>query len=157
MAGIIMLPVFYVAVFHLQKNVVQQAMKKKLKHQQLVTIEIPVHKICWYIPGKEILVNGSLFDVESIVYNNGIALIKGLYDTQEKELDKQLSQATGQNQNSSLNHILIRLLGFFLLANEQVNAIQFALLYSQPTTYGGYYTCQLPLHYNTVPTPPPLA
>jgi len=156
MAGILMLPVFYVVVFHLQKNAVQQQMQQQLKRGHLITLHLPAEKINWYKPDKEILVEGVLFDIESIVYHNGMATITGLYDQEEKELDEELSRATGHNSSSTFNTILAKLLGFFFMANEQINTFQMSMLPGSNAAYPPYYLCQLPFQYLTVPTPPPL-
>ncbi|MES2776398.1 MAG: hypothetical protein V4722_19635 [Bacteroidota bacterium] len=131
-------------------------MRQKLKHEKLVTIEMAIEKINWYQEDEELIIDGSLFDVESIVYVDGIATIRGLYDHEEKDLEKQLSEATGQGRNSNLNSILAKMLQFFFIENEQFHSHQFASLNNNAPQFRLQNSDKLTSPYITVPTPPPL-
>jgi hypothetical protein len=156
MAIIIMLPVFYVAVFHVQKFFVQVEMRQELKHKLLVTLQIPADKIQWYKKGKEIIVEGSLFDVKSITYKNGLATVKGLYDKKEKEINKQIEKANNESQNNTLNTTLVKLLGFYFIYNKQLVTVNITAFRINTPQLGCTVSNRLPVHYLSVPTPPPL-
>jgi hypothetical protein len=156
MATIIMLPVFYMAVFHVQKFFVQIEMRHKLKHEQLTTLQIPSDKIQWYKKGKEIIVEGSLFDVKSITYKNGLATVKGLYDKKEKEINKQIEKTNNESQKNTLNTTLVKLLGFYFISNEQLATVGITAFHINTPQLGCSVSDRLPVHYLSVPTPPPL-
>jgi hypothetical protein len=156
MAAIIMLPVFYVAVFHVQKFFLKVEMVQELKHKLLVTLQIPADKIQWYKKGKEIVVEGSLFDVKSITYKNGLATVKGLYDKKEKEINKQIEKANKESQNNTLNTTLVKLLGFYFISNEQLATADINVFRINTPQLGCTVSNRLPVHYLSVPTPPPL-
>jgi len=156
MATIIMLPFFFIAVFHLQKFFVQVEMRQELKHKQLVTLQLPVDEIQWYKEGKEIIVEGLLFDVKSITYNNGLATISGLYDKKEKEINKQIEKANNELQNNTLNTKLVKLLGFYFIFNEQLANFDINTFRINTPQLGCTDDYRLPVNYLSVPTPPPL-
>ncbi len=156
MAAIIMLPFFYITLFHVQKLFVQIEMRQKLKHQQQVTLHIKADKIQWHKKGKEIKIEGSLFDVESITYKSGLATIKGLYDKKEKEIDKQIAKAYIEPQNNTLNITLVKLLGFYFIANLQVSFLRISAFQRNTPQLGWVKAYKLPANYSSVPTPPPL-
>ncbi len=157
LAIFIMLPFFYVAAFHVQKFFVRVEMQLELKHKQLVTLQIPESKIQWYKEGKEIVVEGSLFDVKSITYKNGLATIKGLYDKKEKEIDKQIKKANSESQNKTLNTTLVKLLGFYFISHEQLVILETTAIRIDTPQLGCTGKRRLPVNYLSVLTPPPLA
>lgn len=155
MATIIMLPFFFIAVFHLQKFFVKVEMQQELKYKKLVTLQIPESEIQWFKEGKEIIVEGSLFDVKSITYKNGLVTVKGLYDREEKEIYKQIDK-TNESQNKSINTTLVKLLDFYFISNEQVATSYITTCNNNIPQLGCTDDYRLPVNYLSVPTPPPL-
>ena len=93
-------PLFVFLFFIAQRQYLRWQMEEKLEKEQLTTITINAHDFKWYKEGKEIVVNGHLFDVEEIKrLDNDQLLITGLYDYQEQELHKQMDDWMS-NENS---------------------------------------------------------
>lgn len=87
--------------FHLQQEGIRAEMKKAFKSKELSTIR--VRQLKWYKKNKEIIVNGTLFDVSSYsLQSDGSFIVKGLYDHQEQKLHKLLDKTTEDNQKSPL-------------------------------------------------------
>ena len=85
---------FYNLAFRVQQLVVRQKMKEKLETQVLHVVTIAEKDLQWEEKGKEILVNGELFDVQSYVFINGYYSFIGLSDKEETALVNQLKKTT---------------------------------------------------------------
>ena len=59
---------------------------EKLEHEMLITFTFSQQQIKWVIPGKELLVNGKLFDVKKYIEKNNCIEITGLFDKEEQAL-----------------------------------------------------------------------
>jgi len=67
-------------------------MKEKLERQAVQTIVVPVNELRWYDEGREIVVDGMMFDVKSIAQENGNYIITGLFDEDETQLHTALKK-----------------------------------------------------------------
>lgn len=60
---------------------------EQLENKNAVTISISKSKLHWVEEGKELLIDGNLFDVKAIkVCNNNYIIVSGLFDKQEDKL-----------------------------------------------------------------------
>ncbi len=76
-------------------------MKQAFKSKELSTVR--VRQLKWYKKDKEIIVNGTLFDVSTVSKQpDGTYIVKGLYDHQEQQLHQLLDKTTEKNQKSPL-------------------------------------------------------
>ncbi len=82
-------------------------MQQRMEKEPLVQLSIPENKLQWVKPGKEIRLGDRLFDIKKMNVENGMAHIAGLFDDEEKKLDKELGRQN--QQNSSLQHLLVQL------------------------------------------------
>ena len=101
--GMMCLPGILCVYYEVAQFQVREEMEEKLEHEKLQQILIPVTEIKWHEEGKEILVNGCLFDIKTIEIKEGIAYISGLYDMQEsviKDQLKSLQQKQEKEQNT---------------------------------------------------------
>jgi hypothetical protein len=73
--------------------------KELLESQQLSSIKIPTHKLVWKEQGKELIIANEYFDVHSISYKNDSVLITGIYDAQEKNIEKTISKSWQHHPN----------------------------------------------------------
>jgi hypothetical protein len=87
------LPMFLSAGFLGGRTVLRHAMQQKLASQELVSLEIPGTALVWMEEGKELLIEGRMFDVRSIRYAGDRCLLTGLFDDDETELYEQLVRA----------------------------------------------------------------
>lgn len=82
---------------------VRHEMKEKLERAALITVTLPGNQVEWVEPGKEIKINGRLFDIKTQHTENGTTVFTGLYDEEEKAL-KDL--AAGGPKHDWLNSLL---------------------------------------------------
>lgn len=88
-------------LFYYQQKDIRTDIKKAFKTKELSVIRL--NKIKWYKKNKEIIVNGTLFDISKITkQKDGTYLVEGLYDHQEQKLHKMMDHATSKNQKSPL-------------------------------------------------------
>jgi len=87
-------------LFHYQQKQIRFSVKKAFKTKELSTVH--VRQLRWYKKNKEIIVNGTLFDVSSIRKEaDGTYTVKGLYDHQEQQLHALMDKATQKSQKTS--------------------------------------------------------
>lgn len=88
--GMMCLPGMLCVYYEMAKREAREKMEKKLEKEQLVQLQLPADELHWYKPGKEIVHEGSLFDIKTIRIEDGIAYISGLYDQQETRIKENL-------------------------------------------------------------------
>lgn len=109
---IVTTPLFFSAFFLVKKKIIQREMEEKLEVASLQTITVSVSDFVWLKKGKEILVNGKMFDVKSHQINGGKITFTGLYDDKEKELAATVKNAftTKKDSNAPFGQTAIKLL-----------------------------------------------
>lgn len=97
---LVLSPLTGLVLFHHQQNQIRSDVKKAFKSKQLSTVRIK--HLHWYKKNKEIIVNGTLFDVSAIhKESDGTYTVKGLYDHQEQELHALMDKAAHRNKGAS--------------------------------------------------------
>ena len=74
------------ALLQLKQIVNRQRMLHRMEKESLQTLHLKKGELVWFKKNKELLVDGKLFDVKSIRFENEMAIVKGLYDDKEDEL-----------------------------------------------------------------------
>lgn len=87
-------------MFHYQQKQIRISIKKAFKSKELSTVHL--RQLRWYKKNKEIIVNGTLFDISSIRKEaDGTYTVTGLYDHQEQQLHALMDKATRKNKGAS--------------------------------------------------------
>ncbi len=133
----------------------QHEMEEKLEKEQLQTISIPVSDVKWYRENKEILVDGKLFDIKSVVYRDGIASFTGLYDNQETKIKVQIENLELEDEENAKNESANNLISILLFKEEDLNAD--CLLNNLSAQYIGFSKAHLISPVISTPAPPPKA
>ena len=81
--GVTLVPLLFMAVSLLHQQWNRWEMTEKMEHAQLIELAIQDTAVHWVKPGKELLVNGKLFDVKTVAHQNGVTHFTGLYDHEE--------------------------------------------------------------------------
>ena len=74
---------------------------EKLEARNIETIHVKKAAVKWIRPGKEIEINGKLFDVKSLSEDGESYTIKGLYDEKEARLIAAEKKVQQQSHNNS--------------------------------------------------------
>ncbi|MEP6595046.1 MAG: hypothetical protein ABJA71_03825 [Ginsengibacter sp.] len=100
-------------------------MREALEKESLETINISSDGVKWVNKGKEILISGHMFDVESYEQTGNNLRVTGLFDTEEDYLNEQIKKNEQQESNGNNNKytLLIGLLmqTFFAENNTAFN------------------------------------
>ncbi len=130
-------------------------MHRRLEEQQLHTVILPDQEVQWAVKGKEIWLDGKLFDVKSITHYQGKTIIHGLFDEEETQLEKMFTRAW--KKSAAGNN---RLLGkvFQSLNNFYCNSLpDFRALVNTTKHNFSLITTRLPEWVKPILTPPPQA
>ena len=93
-------PVCYLFSFHFQQQRIRHRMEEELVCGKLQQVTLQRNDLHWNRVGKEIIVDGKLFDVKAITYNkNGDAIVTGLFDNDETVLVREFQK--NQKENNS--------------------------------------------------------
>jgi hypothetical protein len=127
-------------------------MEEKLENEQLQTIAIPIEDVQWYKENKEIIVGEKLFDVKSVVYQNGIASFTGIYDDRETNIKVQLENLEMEEDENTKNESAVNLISILLFKEENLHSSWF--LNGLSVQYVDYSKNLLSQNIST-PAPPP--
>ena len=65
---------------------IRQRMEKALDKEPLTTISLPAAEVVWYEEGREIMVQGQMFDIKSYAVKDGLFTAVGIFDKEETEV-----------------------------------------------------------------------
>ena len=85
-------------------------MEERLEQSSVQQIQIPSASIVWYEKGKEIIVDGKLFDVKSMKVVDGLAFISGLFDEEETDIKNKIDKLRKQQQSENGNTFYSKLI-----------------------------------------------
>lgn len=159
MAVPIIFPVLFAIGFQLRQAVLKERMKQRLEAGCMVSLILPADDLHWMEEGKELVINGELFDIKTIAYNRslGTVYITGLYDKDEKVLYEELARITQEDMKDEPGvSFLIKSIDL-LIGSGIAFTIPGPGNTSTSLPFSNYCVEALSLVYLSVPTPPPLA
>jgi hypothetical protein len=92
------LPLCLSAFFLGGRILIRKAMREKLESSALVVRYVPAGELHWYERGRELLIDGLMFDVKSIRETGGGYEVTGLFDVEETDLFTKLIQHASDRQ-----------------------------------------------------------
>jgi hypothetical protein len=98
---IVAVPIFFSVRFVVKQKLIQSQMKEKLELATLQTITFPLAGITWAKEGKEVIIEGKLFDVKSFTIANGQITLKGLFDGDEDRLFAEMKNSLQQKKDAT--------------------------------------------------------
>ena len=88
--ALVMIPVFIAVFFLAQQSFIRYEMKEKLEQEALQTFTVLEKNVTWIEKGKELIVDGRLFDVKSLKTKGEYVEVTGLFDEMESALQHKL-------------------------------------------------------------------
>jgi len=85
----------------------KQRMEASLESGALQTLSLPASEVHWYEEGREILVEGKMFDIKTYAISNGVFTAQGVFDEEETEVMNLLNGHWSEKQQS---HTVVQLL-----------------------------------------------
>jgi hypothetical protein len=106
-------PLLFIIFAGIKQQEIRHNMKRQLEIKMLHTITLARKDVHWYKEGKELLINGRMFDVRSFQpASDGKIIFSGLYDDDETSLVNKVreNQQTDKNTGGKLLAQLFQLL-----------------------------------------------
>ena len=154
---LIMAPLFLFLGFSIKQKLVQFEMREKMENSRLQTITLKVNKLHWVNEGKEILLDGKLFDVESFTVSNTDITLTGLFDGKEDRMQQHLRNFLHQKNSTSspLNQLAFKFLFFPIYPVQNTVHVNDILAYTSHRFFS--YAEKICQQTFTIITPPPRA
>ena len=111
---LVALPLFLSVGIFIKQQLVQQQRTQRFKTELLETFTIKAEKVDWVEVGKEIRVDGNLFDVKSFKVSGVNIIFTGFFDGKEDKLVQQIVKLEKQKNQSEnpLGQSVIKFLFF---------------------------------------------
>src|SRR5688500_18865697 len=97
--GLVTLPQLFIVLLLGFQVYVRHRLEERFEQQTPVNLMLPEKDLIWVKPGREILVNGEMFDIKTIRYEGGKAYITGIFDLEETEIMHLLKGQTNPLKN----------------------------------------------------------
>lgn len=81
--------------------------KERMQHHALLTLSLPAADAVWHKKGKELRIDGKLFDVKTLHTANGIITVIGFFDEKETEVFHLLAQLVSPQQSNGLLYFML--------------------------------------------------
>lgn len=129
-------PLFLSVGLVIKQKIIQFHREERFESEFLQTITVSAEKIFWIKPGKEILANGKLFDVESFKISGSTITLTGFFDGKEEKLVKDIGDINQQKKDSKspLNHLAIKFLFY-----PKYNHVNNFLIHNNWQIIAGHY------------------
>ena len=124
-----MLPLIFSLTVILRKQQIRHEMKERMEKSLLHTVILDEDKVVWMKPGKEIFVDGRMFDIKKSEKINGKIVFQGLYDEEETALKKNIDNSM-KNHRSSQQSLLSNLFSLILGAYHHTSDTDVPVLIS---------------------------
>lgn len=154
---LVALPLFLSVGIFLKQQLVQHQRIQRFKTELLEILTIKAEKVDWVKAGKEIQIDGKLFDVESFKKAGNNIVFTGFYDYKEEKLVKHIKEIEQQKNKSGspLSQLAVKFLflpnykeftTFSIQNNWQIIVRQFPL-YTESISNMAYATVAPPPKY----------
>jgi hypothetical protein len=146
------LPFFFFLAFTISQQVIRHRMKEQLEKGMLQSVTIAEKDLHWVEHGREILLNGKMFDVEEMVYHDKLVTIRGLYDEDETSLVRILNSLQRVNRDNN------QLLSAFFKCMQYVyftSLTEHNLQTGSHRLFADLIAPALPDQFLRIPVPPP--
>ncbi len=150
-----LVPVLTILVFSVRQQAIRHQMIEKLEREQLHSIVLADAEIQWAKTGKEIWVDGKMFDIKSIAHKGDSTIFKGLFDLEETVLKQNFSTNWKKNQNTHnqlFGQFFQNLQGIYF---DWGDTNSFAI--NNPNNNFPSFSSRLLFNILEIPTPPPLS
>ena len=148
------LPMVVPPLLQFKGNIAKKEARENMKLLPLQTIRLEKKNIVWAEAGKEILIDGELFDIKEIRQTNTTITVTGIFDKGETSLQKLSENVTGKEKKEQ--GILLTEYFKFLSTNyfqNEHNGLSAPLPLS--ITYSHDKICFYKDSFIKIPLPPP--
>lgn len=97
---LVAIPIFFSVSILVKQKILHFQREKKFEKETLQTVVVSAAAIYWVKPGKEILLEGKLFDVKSFTTSGHTIALLGFFDHKEDKLVQQIVAREKQKSRS---------------------------------------------------------
>ncbi len=124
----ILIPVLFSGGLQLFQQYTKHRAFQRLKSNDLITISFPLRKVKWMEEGREIMVDGKMFDIKFYCEKEGSLIAIGVYDEKETRIMELLNNFNDRDQNNFIIRLLLlaqSFIAFIYFLNNSVNTASF--------------------------------
>lgn len=149
---LIVAPLLLIAGLQSWQAILKHQWKERLEMEAAQTITLPVAAVVWEEKGKELIIDGKLFDIFSYHIAGDSLLATGVFDEQETRLESFLAaQYSHSPQSRSIVQLLLVLQCFAALLQWNFSATNDMCLTIAFSTFSNTHTNP----FSNIITPPP--
>ncbi|MGZ5285776.1 MAG: hypothetical protein ACXWB9_01260 [Flavisolibacter sp.] len=103
----ILIPLFFSGGLQLFQVYLKHRAEKRLDTETLADLKFPLHTVQWVEEGREIKVDGKMYDLESYHEAGGFLYGKGVHDEHESQVMNLLSDFNEKDQDNFIIRVLL--------------------------------------------------
>lgn len=100
-------PTLFMSGLQLFQAFIRQRMEHALDKEALTTISFPASEVVWYEEGREVMVEGRMFDIKTYAIKDGVFTAQGIYDEEETKV---VNMMKGNWSEAQQSHVVVQLL-----------------------------------------------
>ncbi len=100
-------PTLFMSGLQLFQAAIRQRMERALDKEALITITLPAGEVVWYEEGREVMVEGRMFDIKTYEIKDGFFTAQGIYDEEETRV---VNLMKGHWSEAQQSHFIVQLL-----------------------------------------------
>ena len=153
---VIAAPTFFLGGLLVKQKIIQVQMEERLEQLPVQTISLPLEGVSWIRGGKEVVVEGKLFDIQSYTVSGNKIILRGLFDNDEDHVVAKMNDAIHKNKDGNSTPLHALALKFF---SQQVynDLVLFSINNSWKIVYTQqpFFTTSLTEEHCFLAVPPP--
>jgi hypothetical protein len=150
--GLVTVPQLFIVLLLGFQVYVRHRLEERFEQQTAVNLVLPQSDLVWVKPGREILVNGQMFDIKTIRYEGGKAHIWGIFDEEETEIMHLLK---GQANPLKNDKATVQLFAWLLQFVATGSMIYFLFWVDEIKNFLSFVVTPYSSPYLSLPVPPP--
>lgn len=152
---LVVLPFFISVSFFIKQKLIHHQRIQRFETEFLQTVTVSAKNLLWIKSGKEIILDGKLFDVKSLKTDGNVIVLTGFYDGKEDNLVKHIKKLTQQKNGSDnpVNELAVKFLFFPIYSWQSEITYEAAWKFTSNKFYS--FTVKIPEALSSSFSPPP--
>ncbi len=118
---VIFMPLLVTLSLLVSRQIIHYQMLEKIESKNLTTLLIKKSNLQWIRKGKEIAVEGKLFDVKDISLKGNEYIVRGLYDEKEIKLAQLVKKMQSEPNRTPLHLLVSKIVSLVLFAENNTD------------------------------------
>ena len=113
------LPLLFTIYIQTSQSILHEQMREELEENKLVTIRVSTSALSWTESGKEVIIDGKMFDVERFAVEGNAVVLTGLFDTDEDAIITMLDGLEKNNSDGTSSTLAMEWFSLFSFIQEK--------------------------------------